>query len=204
MPLKSQWHVYLCFWGTSPAEVPKARTVPSHPGHDNSLSASVYAKEVPDPLRQPELDYPVWYWILKSCKHIILHTCFFQSSKTVCLYSSISNANMHILQQLHLQLHHSIVIYTFLFLWTTFFYSSFFPILYIYMYIFKENALVVNQIITFYGQYEKSLWGCFRWWTITGCLVVIWVEVNVKAQKRTSKTMRGAREKAVDPHTQRP
>lgn len=45
---------------------------------------------VPDPLRQPKLDYPIWYLILKSCKHIILHTCFFQSSKTVCLYSSIS------------------------------------------------------------------------------------------------------------------
>ena len=59
MPLKSQWHVYLRFWGTSPAEVPKARTVPSHTGRNNSLSASVYAKEVPDPLRQPELDYPV-------------------------------------------------------------------------------------------------------------------------------------------------
>lgn len=59
MPLKSQGHVYLCFLGASPAEVPKARTVLSHLGRDNSLSASVYAKEVPDPLRQPELDYPI-------------------------------------------------------------------------------------------------------------------------------------------------
>lgn len=95
---KSQGHVCLCFLGASPAEVPKARTVPSHLGRDNSLSASVYAKEVPDPLRQPELDYPIWYLIPKSCKHTILHSCFFRAAKLSQSLQLHFYAKMHILQ----------------------------------------------------------------------------------------------------------